>query len=76
MQYMYTIRPLVEWDAMSNKHRDSGTLAEMVLALMPTFQTWYHGVLEKMQVVAKRPAIDSRIKAFLLTGFDLTPEVS
>jgi hypothetical protein len=73
---MYTIRPLVEWDAMSANHRDSGTLAELVLALMPTFQIWYHGVLEKMQVVAKRPAIDGRIKAFLLTGFDLTPEVS
>ena len=76
MQHMHTLRPLVQWHAMDSGHLDSRTFAEMVLELMPRFELRYPGLLQRIQVVGKRPAYAAGIKKFLLCGDCLSHEVS
>ena len=69
MQHIHTARPLVQWEAMEGgHHRDSGTFAERVLELMPHFDSRHPGLLQRIQVVGKRPAYAAGIKIFLLGG--------
>ena len=76
MQNMHTVRPLVQWHGMDAGHRGSGTFAEMVLELMPHFELRYPGLLQRIQVVGKRPAYAAGIKNFLLRGYPLSHKVS
>jgi hypothetical protein len=76
---LYTIRPLVKWDRLGDQHRDGDRLVQAVVALVPYYKCWQqNGVMDDIRLVAKRPALETRIKAFLLTGGNccITTEVS
>ena len=80
---LYTIRPLVKWEPFrqgkgGEEHRGGDRLVHAVVALMPHFKYWQNGVMDEIRLVAKRPALETRIKAFLLTGGNccITTEVS
>jgi hypothetical protein len=80
---LYTIRPLVKWEPFrhgrgGDEHRDGDLLVHAVLALVPYFKDWHNGVLDEIRLVAKRPALETGIKVFLLTGGNdgITTEVS
>ena len=80
---LYTIRPLVKWEPFrqgkgGEEHRGGDRLVHAVVALAPYFKYWQNGVMDEIRLVAKRPALETRIKAFLLTGGNccITTEVS
>jgi hypothetical protein len=78
-QWMYTVRPLVQWHGFTDRHRDGAEFADLVLQLLPRFCELHPGLLGRIQIVARRLALPARIEHYLLTGGtggELSHEVS